>query len=162
MCSFQSQGSHILKRTEAGTAQIRSVKLVLLGEDRSGKSSVLASVSGAGWEAHRQSTHGISASRFKLSRQGWTKQEGGLSASEVAADATAALMRVGTSADEGQAQKQDVGKESAGQGASASGRALPAKSEQARVLTGYLAIPRQNGNPPSHVCFQVKGIAGPI
>ena len=44
------------------------MKMVLLGEDRSGKSSVLASVTGAGWDAQMQSTHGVSASRFKLGR----------------------------------------------------------------------------------------------
>ncbi|CAJ1390987.1 unnamed protein product [Effrenium voratum] len=81
------------KAMATGVAQFKSMKMVLLGEDRSGKSSVLASVTGAGWDAQMQSTHGVSASRFKLGRGNWKEQAGSLTAAEVAAKATAALLR---------------------------------------------------------------------
>jgi len=96
------------KAMEGGQGRIKSVKIVLLGEDRSGKSSVLASVSGAGWDPRMESTHGVVTSHFKIPVDGnWKPEQGGLTAAEAAATAVAANLR-GAAAEEFEAAPEVV------------------------------------------------------
>lgn len=136
------------KALSLGKAHFKSMKLVLLGEDRSGKSSVLASVTGAGWDDQMQSTHGVSASRFKLGRKGWKEQPGGLTASEVAANTTAVLLR------------ETSENEAGGDGAAATGGSPTAREKKTGVSDGQPASggqPAAGGKSPGGVTSKRSG-----
>ena len=86
------------KALAEGSAPGNSAKVVLLGDDRGGKTCVLSALVGAPWEPEEESTHGVATSCYKLVNGDWQEDLGDSRHAEMIAVAVAEGLRGGDEA----------------------------------------------------------------
>lgn len=89
-----------------GVAKINWAKLVLLGEDRAGKTSVLAALAGADYDSNTESTHGVASACYRLAAGVWKEEQHANLHNELVAASVAEGMR--DSGDEGDEEPEGV------------------------------------------------------